>query len=289
MNSSFAKKGRGTMREDSGSEERESDGEDIDYQRRTVDKSSSYQDSKSSHHASADHHHDHFNRPNQDNYAGRHYKDFIDEDSNEQSQSQRRSSEKSIKVNSRSENSRDTGRDRQNPSDDHFWDSKETDVDLDSQALLEERVIDAVNDRVDTRLDEFKKEMLQLVGDALASSRDNGSRLPRGNHLTDAIVLTQTQSFVLGSFVRNKIFRIIKVFDKKTLAKEGDTIIEKCKNVMNLTAPTTKNLAEEIMKKVRWYHNKRKGHVRGKIRESVASKCCCHFVDLDLLLTFLCT
>lgn len=267
----YGKKSRGTIQEDSGSEERESDGEDSVYARRTVDKSNSHKESKSSHRASVDHHRDHSNTT-PENSSGRHYKDFIDEDCNEHSQSQRRSIEKYSKVHIRSHNSQVSGRDSQND----CWNTKETDVELDSQALLEERVVEAVNDRVDTRFAEFEKKMFKMVDDALASVRDAGSRLTgAGSQQTDSFTLTQTQSFVLGSFTRNKIFRIIKVFDEITLAKEGKTIVEKCKNVTGITGPTTKSMSDKIMAKVRWYHNKRKGHVRGKLRELVTCKYCC--------------
>jgi hypothetical protein len=265
----YVKKSRASNKEEDSGDERESGGEDSVYDRRTLDKSSSYRDSKMTH------------RANEENYSGRQYKDFIDEeDSNEQSQSQRRSMEISKKVptrnevRSRSENSRDSERERQNQSDDQFWDGKDSEVDLDSQAVVEERVIEAVTERVDARLDQFERKMLNIVEKALESVKESGSRLVSGSQLANAFKFTQTQRFVLGSFVRNKMFRIIKVLDKQTLSKEGKTIIEKCKCVTGISGVTTNSMYEGILKAVRWYHNKHKGHVRGKIRELAAGKLC---------------
>jgi hypothetical protein len=79
--------------------------------------------------------------------------------------------------------------------------------------------------------------------------------------------VTNTQKIHIGSFVRNKMFRIIKFLEGKTLASKWNNIYEKSKQLAGITEPLTTKMYQAIVQKVRDHHNRHKGHVRKKIHD----------------------
>ena len=212
-------------------------------------------------------------RRNEEN-SGRHYGSIVHEENFESSQSKRGHKEKP-REQSRSglfsENVAPQKRvprhdDRENYNTDE---EKEEGSYTDDFERIEEKVSESISVTVNERLTEFEERIMRVVHDALGSANkaNSTSQVVKANRMSHNFTVTNTQKILIGNFVRNKMFRIIKFLEEKTLASKGNDIIEKSKQAAGITEPTTPEMNQVIMQRVRDHHNRHKGHVRKKIRD----------------------
>lgn len=138
-------------------------------------------------------------------------------------------------------------------------------VDIDA---IETKVYSRVTEILEKKLVSFEEKIMMVVHDAVGSSKQASfqNRMVKGKSVSD-FSISATQRSLIGSWVRHKMFRIIKFMDDKTLASQGKSVVEKCKYSAGIVEPTTRAVEQFILQTIREFHNRHKGHVKKKIRD----------------------